>query len=280
MFQPDLLKDKRILVTGGGTGLGKSMGRRFVELGAELVICGRRQAMLDETAADFARDLGAKVVTLPCDIRVPGAVEDMMDAIWQVGPLDVLVNNAGANFIARTETLSYRAVDAVIGVNLQGAAYCTLAAGRRWIEAGHKGTVLSILSISSQYGRAFAVPSAMGKAGLLAMTKSLAVEWGPKGIRTLAIAPGLFPTPGAWERLHPPERQRAVGDPGAKVPLGRVGEHGELANLAAYLVSDQAGYINGEMITIDGGAALRNAGGVHELLAWSDTEWDAIRVRR
>jgi NAD(P)-dependent dehydrogenase (short-subunit alcohol dehydrogenase family) len=280
MFQTDLLKGKRILVTGGGTGLGKSMGRRFVELGAELVISGRRKEMLDETARDFARDFGATVTVLPCDIRVPGAVEDMMDAIWQTAPLDVLVNNAGANFIARTETLSTRAIDAVLGINLHGAAYCTLAAGQRWIKAGHKGVILSILSSASQYGRAYAVPSAMGKAGVLAMTKSLAVEWGPKGIRALAIAPGLFPTPGAWERLHPPERQRAAGDPGAKVPLGRVGEHGELANLAAFLVSDQAGYINGEMITIDGGAALRNAGGVHELLAWSDAEWDAIRVRR
>jgi NAD(P)-dependent dehydrogenase (short-subunit alcohol dehydrogenase family) len=208
MFQPGLLKAKKILVTGGGTGLGASMGHRFLELGAELVICGRRKDVLEETAARFMKETGGKVTALPCDVRDASAVEAMMDAIWTTGPLDALVNNAAGNFIAQTHKLSPRAIDAILNTVLHGAAYCTVAAGRRWIEAERRArpepkVVLSILTLSALRGAAFRVPSAMAKAGVLAMTRSLAVEWGPKGIRTVAIAPGPFPTEGAWQRLRP-----------------------------------------------------------------------------
>jgi NAD(P)-dependent dehydrogenase (short-subunit alcohol dehydrogenase family) len=277
MFQAGLLAGRKILVTGGGTGLGAAMGQRFIELGAELVICGRRQEVLEETAARFRQELGGKVATFRCDIRDPAAVEAMMTAIWQDSPLDVLVNNAAANFIAQTEHLSFRAADAILGITLHGALYCTMAAGKRWIDAGHKGAVLSILSTSTITGRAFTVPSAMAKSAILAMTRSLAVEWGPKGVRTIAIAPGPFPTPGAWERLRPEGRDGSDG-PDARNPLGRVGEHIELANLASYLVSDQAGYINGEMVTIDGGQHLRSSG-AEDLLRWTDAQWEKMRQK-
>jgi NAD(P)-dependent dehydrogenase (short-subunit alcohol dehydrogenase family) len=277
MFETGLLANKKILVTGGGTGLGAAMGRRFLELGAELVICGRRLEVLEETAALFRKETGGTITVVRCDIRDPAAVDAMMDTIWQSGPLDVLVNNAAANFIAQTEHLSYRAADAILGITLHGTLYCTMAAGKRWIAAKHRGVVLSILSTSTITGRAFTVPSAMAKSATLAMTKSLAVEWGPKGIRTAAIAPGPFPTPGAWERLRPEARQSGGGVE-TQNPLGRVGEHGELANLAAYLVSDQAGYINGEMITIDGGQHLRGSG-AEDLLRWTDEQWSKLREK-
>ena len=277
MFQAGLLAGKKILVTGGGTGLGAAMGRRFIELGAELAICGRRQDVLEETTARFRSELGGKVAAFRCDIRDPAAVEAMMAAIWQDRPLDVLVNNAAANFIAQTERLSFRAADAILGITLHGALYCTMAAGKRWIESGHRGAVLSILSTSTITGRAFTVPSAMAKSAILAMTRSLAVEWGPKGVRAVAIAPGPFPTPGAWERLRPEGREGTDG-PDARNPLGRVGEHIELANLASYLVSDLAGYINGEMVTIDGGQHLRTSG-AEDLLRWTDAQWEKTRQR-
>src|SRR5271156_807422 len=197
MFEKGLLKAKRILVTGGGSGLGAAMGRRFLELGAELIICGRRLELLEATAAQMRRDASGKVTPIRCDIRDGGAVDAMMDTVWREAPIDVLVNNAAATFIAQTEHLSFRAADAILSPTLHGAMYCTLAAGRRWIEGRHNGVVLSILSTSTITGRAFTVPSAMAKSGILAMTRSLAVEWGPKGIRTVAIAPGNFPTSGA-----------------------------------------------------------------------------------
>jgi NAD(P)-dependent dehydrogenase (short-subunit alcohol dehydrogenase family) len=206
MFEKGLLAGKRILVTGGGSGLGAAMGRRFVELGADLVICGRRLELLEATAAQLRDDLGGKVNAVKCDVRDGASVEAMMETLWCAAPLDVLVNNAAATFIAQTERLSFRAADAVLAPTLHGAMYCTLGAGRRWIDGGHKGVVLSILSTSTITGRAFTVPSAMAKSALLAMTKSLAVEWGPKGIRTVAIAPGAFPTPGASGQLHPAGR--------------------------------------------------------------------------
>ena len=242
MFETSLLKDKRILVTGGGSGLGAAMGRRFLALGAELVICGRKLDRLEAAAAEMCRETGGKVTTIGCDVRDGAAVESMMDAIWREAPLDVLVNNAAATFIAQSEHLSFRAADAILAPTLHGAMYCTLAVGKRWIEGKHKGVVLSILSTSTITGRAFTVPSAMAKSAVLAMTRSLAVEWGPKGIRTVAIAPGPFPTAGASAQLRPGGRDEG---PAAKNPLGRVGEHGELANLASFLVSDQAGYISG-----------------------------------
>ena len=276
MFEKGLLAGKRILVTGGGSGLGAAMGRRFVELGAELIICGRRLELLEATAARLRDDLGSQISAVQCDIRDGSSVEAMMDAIWRAAPLDILVNNAAATFIAQTERLSFRAADAVLAPTLHGAMYCTLAAGRRWIEGGHQGVVLSILSTSTITGRAFTVPSAMAKSAVLAMTKSLAVEWGPKGIRTVAIAPGPFPTPGASGQLHPEGRDEG---PASRNPLGRVGEHGELADLASFLISDRAGYINGEMVVQDGGAHLRGSG-AEDLLQWTDAQWEKQRAAR
>jgi NAD(P)-dependent dehydrogenase (short-subunit alcohol dehydrogenase family) len=276
MFEKGLLAAKRILVTGGGSGLGAAMGRRFVELGAELVICGRRLEVLEATASQMRSELGGKVSVVRCDIRDGGAVDAMMDTIWRDAPLDVLVNNAAATFIAQTEHLSFRAADAILAPTLHGAMYCTLAAGKRWIEGAHKGVVLSILSTSTITGRAFTVPSAMAKSAVLAMTKSLAVEWGPKGIRTVAIAPGAFPTAGASGQLRPEGRDQGWT---SKNPLGRVGEHGELANLASFLISDSAGYINGEMVVQDGGAHLRSSG-AEDLLQWTDAQWEQQRTAR
>jgi NAD(P)-dependent dehydrogenase (short-subunit alcohol dehydrogenase family) len=276
MFEKGLLSGKRILVTGGGSGLGAAMGRRFAELGAELIVCGRRLELLETTAAQLRRDFGGKVTALACDIRDGGKVDAMMDAIWREAPLDVLVNNAAATFIAQTEHLSFRAADAILAPTLHGAMYCTLAAGRRWIEGKHRGVVLSILSTSTITGRAFTVPSAMAKSAVLAMTKSLAVEWGPKGIRTVAIAPGPFPTAGASGQLRPEGRDEGWA---SRNPLGRVGEHRELADLASFLISDAAGYINGEMVVQDGGAHLRSSG-AEDLLAWTDAQWEKQRTAR
>lgn len=276
MFENSLLAGKRILVTGGGSGLGAAMGRRFVELGAELVICGRRLEVLEATAAQIRGELGGKVTAVRCDIRDGAAVDVMMDQIWREAPIDVLVNNAAATFIAQTEHLSFRAADAILAPTLHGTMYCTLAAGRRWIDSKHKGVVLSILSTSTITGRAFTVPSAMAKSAVLAMTKSLAVEWGPKGVRTVAIAPGAFPTPGASGQLRPEGRDESWAQ---RNPLGRAGEHGELANLASFLISDQAGYINGEMVVQDGGAHLRSSG-AEDLLQWTDAQWQKQRERR
>jgi NAD(P)-dependent dehydrogenase (short-subunit alcohol dehydrogenase family) len=276
MFEKGLLKGKRILVTGGGSGLGAAMGRRFVELGAELVICGRRLEPLEATAVQMRNEFGGTVGTIRCDIRDGAAVDAMMDTIWRDSPLDILVNNAAATFIAQTERLSFRAADAILAPTLHGAMYCTLAAGKRWIDARHKGVVLSILSPSTITGRAFTVPSAMAKSAILAMTKSLAVEWGPKGIRTVAIAPGAFPTPGASGQLRPEGRDE---DWALRNPLGRSGEHTELANLASFLVSDSAGYINGEMVVQDGGSHLRSSG-AEDLLQWTDAQWEMQRTAR
>ena len=277
MFEPGLLAGKRILITGGGSGLGAAMAARFGGLGASLLLWGRRAAVLDATA-DRLRAGGASVATQACDIRDAGAVEAALQAAWAEAPVDVLVNNAAASFIAETDQLSARAADAILATTLHGAMYCTLALGRRWIAAGRPGVVLSILSTSTLTGRAFTVPSAMAKAGLLAMTRSLAVEWGPKGIRCVAIAPGPFPTAGSDQQLNPAQR----GGPGAGAPgnpLGRVGQPQELADLAVYLVSDRAGFINGEMVVIDGGQHLRSSG-AEDLLQWSPAEWAQLRAAR
>ena len=276
MFEKGLLKGKRILVTGGGSGLGAAMGRRFVELGAELVICGRRLDVLEAAATQMRGDLGGTVTAIRCDVRDGAEVDAMMDTIWHEAPLDILVNNAAATFIAQTEHLSFRAADAVLAPTLHGTMYCTLAAGKRWIEASHKGVVLSILSTSTITGRAFTVPSAMAKSAVLAMTKSLAVEWGPKGIRTVAIAPGAFPTAGASGQLRPEGRDENWA---LRNPLGRTGEHHELADLASFLISDAAGYINGEMVVQDGGAHLRSSG-AEDLLQWTDAQWEKQRTSR
>jgi len=276
MFEKGLLAGKRVMVTGGGSGLGAAMGHRFVELGAELIICGRRREVLEATAARLRDELGGKVGVIACDIRDGAAVDAMMDEIWREAPLDVLVNNAAATFIAQTEHLSPRAADAILAPTLHGTMYCTLAAGRRWIDGKHAGVVLSILSTSTITGRAFTVPSAMAKSAVLAMTRSLAVEWGPKGVRLVAIAPGAFPTPGASGQLRPEGRDQSWAH---RNPLGRAGEHDELANLASFLISDQAGYINGEMVVQDGGAHLRSSG-AEDLLQWTDAQWQKQRERR
>lgn len=281
MFVDGLLSGKRILVTGGGTGLGLLMARRFAGLGASIVICGRRRDVLDQAAAAMrAEPAGTQakgtVDVEVCDVRSGEQVEAMFDRIWEQGPLDVLVNNAAATFVARTERMSSRAIDAILGPTLHGAAYCTVAAGRRWIEAKRPGVVLSILSTSVRTGRAFTVPSAMAKSGVQAMTRSLAVEWGPRGIRLVAIAPGLFPTTGASKQLMVTAR---ANDAARRVPLGRNGKLAELADLAAYLVSDQAGYINGETIAIDGGAHLRSSG-AEDLLQWTEAQWQAHQAKR
>jgi NAD(P)-dependent dehydrogenase (short-subunit alcohol dehydrogenase family) len=275
MFQNDLLAGKRILVTGGGTGLGAAMARRFAELGASLVLTSRRADVLEQTAADIRAATGAAVQVLRCDLRDPSAVADMMDEAWASAPVDILVNNAAANFIAQTEHLSARAADAILASTLHGTLYCTLECGKRWITSGRRGVALGILSTSTLTGRAFTVPSAMAKSAHLAMIRSLAVEWGPRGIRMVGIAPGPFPTPGAWGQLRPAGRDKDT----LRNPTGRVGEHLELTNLASYLVSDQAAYINGEMVTIDGGAVLRSSG-AEDLLDWTDDQWAALRQQR
>ena len=281
MFRTDLLAGKRILITGGGTGLGAVMAERFAGLGAHLVLCGRRLDVLQASAARL-HGLGAAPIELHrCDIRDAAQVDTMLDGVWARAPLHALVNNAAATFIAQTELLSPRAMDAVLATSLHGALYCTVGVGRRWIAAAGRpqpGVVLSILSTSVRTGRAFTVPSAIAKAGLQAMTRSLAVEWGAHGIRLVAIAPGRFPTPGATQQLMPDAR--AVASPaGARVPLGRLGQPAELANLAVFLLADEAGYISGETVAIDGAAHLRSSG-ADDLLDWTAADWLAHRTRR
>jgi NAD(P)-dependent dehydrogenase (short-subunit alcohol dehydrogenase family) len=275
MFQADLLAGKRILITGGGTGLGLSMGRRFLELGAELAICGRRREVLEDAAAGHAAATGGTVTVHVCDVRNVEAVEAMIAEVFAARPLDALVNNAAGNFVCRSEELSPRAIDAVVGIVLRGSAACTLACGRRWLAGGQRGTVLSIVTTYAWTGSAFVLPSAMAKAGVLAMTQSLAVEWGGRGIRLNAIAPGPFPTPGAWERLVPtPGLARQLE---TRNPLGRPGDHRELADLASFLVADGSGFVNGEVVTIDGGEWLKGAGQFSFLDQLSEEEWRALR---
>lgn len=275
IFREDLLRDRVILVTGGGTGLGKEMALAFGRLGAKLAIVGRRQEVLEKTAQEFHHE-GIATYTHVLDIRDATAVDQVMDAvIAHYGYLDVLVNNAAGNFISPTERLSPRAVDAVINIVLHGTFYCTLAAGKRWIEAGRPGTVLNIVTTYAWTGSGYVVPSAVAKAGVLALTRSLAVEWASHHIRQVAIAPGPFPTEGAWSRLMPTEglAEEAIN----RVPSRRVGKPEELTTLAAYLISDAAEYINGEVVTIDGGEWLKGAGMFNGLERVSPDEWDLLR---
>ena len=280
VFDKNLLNGKKALITGGGAGLGLDIATRFAQLGASVVICGRREAVVNSAVVSIRENAGHdRVGAFVCDVRSPQSVHDLMNKVWETSPLDILVNNAAASFIAQTHKLSHRAADAVLAPTLHGALYCTLEAGRRWIDAGHAGVVLSILSTSTLTGRAFTTPSAMAKAAVLAMTRSLAVEWGPRRIRLVAIAPGTFPTPGAEAQLNPDDRKNSDGSPKSFVPLGRVGQPGELADLASYLVSNAAGYMTGEMVVLDGGLHLRTSG-VDDLLQWSDEKWEAHRQSR
>ncbi|MEQ8387548.1 MAG: SDR family oxidoreductase [Alphaproteobacteria bacterium] len=279
MFRTDLLAGKRILVTGGGTGLGRSMARRFLGLGASVAICGRRADVLRRTADELGAETGGPIGTHPCDLRDPAAVDDLADTLFAGGGLDILINNAAGNFAAPTESLSYRALDAVLAPTLHGAAYITLACGRRWLAAEKQAQVLSILTTYAFTGSAYVVPSAMAKGALLAMTRSLAVEWGGRGVRFNAIAPGPFPTEGAWERLVPkleggPDLARMFE---TQNPLGRAGKHDELANLAAFMLADEMAYLNGEVVTLDGGEWLKGAGQFNFLSCLSADDWRRAR---
>ncbi|WP_068785842.1 SDR family oxidoreductase [Paenibacillus phocaensis] len=273
-FANDLLRGKTILITGGGTGLGRAMAERFLQLGANLALCGRREEILRNAAKEMATGSGEVFAQL-CDVRDPDQVRSCVDAVWQhYGKIDVLINNAAGNFISPTERLSPRAVDAVLGIVLHGTFYMTLEVGKRWIEQGQPGTMLNIVTTYASTGSGYVVPSAAAKAGVLALTRSLAVEWAPYGIRQVAIAPGAFPTEGAGSRLSPtPELEAKLS---GRVPLGRTGRPRELADLAAFLVSDAAAYINGEVVTIDGGEWLRGAGQFSDLAEVTDEEWDRL----
>ncbi len=279
MFRKDLLQEKRILITGGGTGLGKAMAHRFLELGATVYICGRREDVLQRTAAELSAATKGPIHALPCDVRNLDAVEAMIDSIWKSSPLDILVNNAAGNFIARTEELSPRAFESVIGIVLLGNLHATMACGRRWLKANRKGTVLSISATYAPVGSAYVVPSAVSKAGVEALTRSLAVEWGNRGIRMNAIAPGPIPTQGAFSRLLPrPELEALALD---RNPLHRFGNTEELANLAAFLVSDGSGYINGEVVRMDGGEFLQGAGEFSNLgRSLTEEDWKAIKPKK
>ncbi len=274
MFQKDLLNNKTIIITGGGTGLGKSMAMRFGELGANLVITSRKQEILDEAAVEL-RETGAEVLPIACDVRKPNEVQGVVDeTINKFGKIDILVNNAAGNFISPTELLTPGGFKVVVDIVLNGTFNFTQAVGKEMIKAKN-GTVLNIVTTYAWTGSGYVVPSAAAKAGVLAITKSLAVEWAKYGIRHVAIAPGPFPTKGAWKRLAPPgfgvEKKMKE-----RIPLKRFGEHIELANLAAYLVSDEAGYINGDVITIDGGEWLKGAGEFNELEKIPKLMWKAI----
>jgi NAD(P)-dependent dehydrogenase (short-subunit alcohol dehydrogenase family) len=279
MFQTDLLREKRILITGGGTGLGKASAQRFLELGAEVYICGRRQDVLSSTVQELSQLTGGKIHSHPCDVRDAAAVEAMIAAIWAEGPLDVLMNNAAGNFLARTEELSIGAFQAVVGIVLMGTLHTTLACGRRWLASGHRAVVLNVTTTYTETGSAFVVPSAVSKAGVQALTRSLAVEWGNRGIRMNAIAPGPIPTEGAFSRLLPrPELEQLAKN---KNPLRRFGTVEEFANLAAFLVSDGSGYINGEVVTMDGGEWLEGAGEFTSLgRQLTNAEWEIMKPRK
>lgn len=279
MFRADLLQNKRILITGGGTGLGKGMAQRFLSLGATVYICGRRKEVLSATQQELRETTGGSIHALPCDVRSADAVDGMIEAIWRDGPLDILINNAAGNFLARTEDLSLRAFDAVIGIVLLGTIHVTMACGRRWLAANHPATVLNITTTYTRTGSAYVVPSATAKAGVEAFTRSLAVEWGNRGIRMNAIAPGPVPTEGAFSRLLPrPELEQLAKQ---RNPMGRFGTVEELSNLAAFLVSDGCPYINGEVVTMDGGEWLQGAGEFSQIgRMLSNADWEAMRPKK
>ncbi len=276
MLREDALKGKTIVITGGGTGLGKAMGVYFLKLGANLVITSRKQDVLQKTADEMEEKTGGKVLAVACDVREIEQVENVLaKTLEKFGSVDVLLNNAAGNFISPTERLSANAFSSIIDIVLKGTVNCTLTFGKHWIKEKQAATVLNIITTYAFTGSAYVVPSACAKGGVLALTRSLAVEWGKYGIRTNAIAPGPFPTKGAWERLLPGDLAKKF-DFKNRVPLKRVGDHQELANLAAFLVSDFSGYINGEVITIDGGEWLQGAGQMNGLEAIPNEMWDML----
>jgi len=278
MFRENLLASRKILVTGGGTGLGKSMAARFLQLGAEVHICGRRKSVCDETATELMDLHGGRVTSHGVDIRNAMAVDQMVETIFKDGPLTDLVNNAAGNFISRTEELSPRGFDAVANIVMHGTFYVTHAVGRRWIAGKHTGNVVSITVTWVRNGSPYVVPSAMSKAGIEVMTKSLAVEWARHGIRLNAVGPGEIPTEGMSKRLNPGE------EPGARSkqnnPMARTGRMSELQNLASFLMAPgQCDWLTGQSIMMDGGNALATGGNFYELRQWSDADWLAARER-
>jgi NAD(P)-dependent dehydrogenase (short-subunit alcohol dehydrogenase family) len=277
MFKPGAMEGQRILVTGGGTGLGKAMAEALLMLGAEVYVCGRRGGVLDAAVEELTARHGGRMSGIACDIRVPEAIHDMLDRIWaDGGPLTGLINNAAGNFISRTEDLSTRAFDAIANIVFRGSFFVTLDCGKRWIEAGVGASVLSILTTWVWSGGPFTVPSAMSKAGLNVMTQSLAVEWAPKGIRFNAIAPGPFYTEGMTARLNPGAGEDAYRDMSGN-PMGRAGELRELANMAVWLLHPFSAYVNGQTIAIDGGAWNAGGGAFSSLREWDDARWAEAR---
>ncbi|MDF7811864.1 SDR family oxidoreductase [Hymenobacter sp. YC55] len=276
MLRDNALQGKTIVVTGGGTGLGRAMTTYFMQLGANVVISSRKLDVLEKTAEELRQQTGGSILAVQCDVRKYDEVEALLQkTIDTFGGVDVLLNNAAGNFISPTERLSHKAFDVIVDIVLRGSYNCTLAFGKRWIADQKPGTILNIVTTYASVGSAYVVPSAAAKAGVLAMTRSLAVEWAKYGIRSNAIAPGPFPTEGAWSRLFPDPLAKKL-DPAASVPLKRVGDHQELANLAAYMVSDFAAYMNGEVVTLDGGEWLNGAGEFNKLEAIPAPMWDEI----
>ena len=279
MLRDDALKGKSIVVTGGGSGLGKAMTKYFLELGAQVAITSRDLEKLKNTASELEKETGGTCFPVQCDVRDYEQVEAMREqCVKEFGKVDVLLNNAAGNFISPTERLSAHAFDVIIDIVLKGSKNCTLAFGKHWIDSKQStSTILNIVTTYAWTGSAYVVPSATAKAGVLAMTRSLAVEWAKYGIRSNAIAPGPFPTKGAWDRLLPGDLKDKF-DLSKKIPLRRVGEHQELANLAAYLVSDFSAYVNGEVVTIDGGEWLEGAGQFNMLQDIPEELWDKLEA--
>lgn len=280
MLKDGALKGKTIIITGGGTGLGKSMGKYMLELGANLVITSRKEDVLNSTSEELMKLTGGKVLPVACDVRKYEEIQNVIKKTEEeFGQIHGVLNNAAGNFISPTERLSHRAFDIVVDIVLKGTYYFTLAAGKNWIAKNQPGTFLNIVTTYAWTGSGYVVPSACSKAGVLTLTRSLAVEWAKYNIRSNAIAPGPFPTEGAWSRLLPGDLVKKF-DPAERIPLKRVGEHTELANLAAYLMSDFSAYINGEVITIDGGEWLRNGGEFSHLEHIPETMWDQLEKNR
>lgn len=280
MLKPGSLQNKTIVITGGGTGLGRSIGKYCLELGANLVITSRKKEVIDKTATELMQETGGKVLAVPADVRKYEEIENVLNEAEKVfGQIHAVLNNAAGNFISPTERLSYRAFDIIVDIVLKGTYYTTLAAGKNWINKKQSGIFLNIVTTYAWTGSGYVVPSACSKAGVLALTRSLAQEWAKYNIRSNAIAPGPFPTEGAWSRLLPGDLVKKF-DPAQRVPLKRVGEHQELANLAAYLLSDYSGYVNGEVITIDGGEWLRSGGEFSHLEDIPESMWDMIEKNR